>query len=154
MSSGYLGFVARMNTVDEVPVPLRVDRKVRAESSIDKRVDDIAEADKYIEAEAFDQQRQNVLRANTFKSADRAIPVEEFIVLPSKLTIVAVCWRDLAPELAHDRKRLRPSLMAISADHVGYDESPVRSESVGYSGEKMFQRQHMMQRMVSNDAIV
>ncbi len=130
-SSRHLRLVASMNTIDEFPVPLRVDREIRAEAAVDKRVDDIGKSDEDVEAETLDQQRQDILRADSFKSFGRAIPVEEFVFLSFQLAIVAVRRRQLTPELAHDGECLRPALVAVASDHVGDDEPAVRSERGG-----------------------
>ena len=85
-SGGDLRLVALVYTVDEFPVRLTVGRKIGAESTIDKRVDDVCESEKHVEAEAVDQQRQDILRADSFKAFGRAIPVEKF-----RLPVVRSC---------------------------------------------------------------
>ena len=109
----------------------RVDREIRTEAAVDKRGDDIGEPDEDVETEAFDEQRQDILRADSLKAFGRAIPVEKLVFLSLQLPIVAVSRRQLTPELAHDGERLRPSLVAVASDHVGDDESAVRRERGG-----------------------
>lgn len=83
MTSGHLLLVALVHAINELTVPLSVGVKIGSESAAYKRIDDIAAAEEELEVEEFEQQRQDVLSANSLKAIDRAVPIFiEFFVPP------------------------------------------------------------------------
>src|SRR5689334_168574 len=101
--------IALVYAVDEAPIPGLRCVKVETEGAVDKRVNHIAEADKKLELEILEQQRQDVLRPDALETLHRAIPVLIKLLITLKLSIKTVGWGQLPPELMHDLQRLRPA---------------------------------------------
>lgn len=61
------GFIGGVDTIDESAIPRRFRVEVMAETPVDERVDHVSETDERMEMESFEQQRKNVLGADSFK---------------------------------------------------------------------------------------
>src|SRR6266581_5213506 len=117
-----LVLVPRMNPIDECSVPFCRDVEIVAKRSVSERIDDFGEGKKELKRKFSNEQRQNVLGANSLKSCNRTIPVKESFFLPPQLSVVSVTPRKLRPEFTHDLQGLGPSLVTIPAYHVGDDK--------------------------------
>ena len=62
------GFIGGVDAVDEAAIPWRFRVEVMAETPVDERVDHVPETDERMEMESFEQQRKNVLGADSLKS--------------------------------------------------------------------------------------
>lgn len=86
-------FIDRLDAIDERHIVFTVGVEVVTEAAIDEDVDDISERDKELEIEALHQQRQDVLRANTFEAFRRTVPVLKFFFLALQDLVVLVLIR-------------------------------------------------------------
>src|SRR5687767_3430067 len=153
-AGGELGLVARMNSVDERSIPIGLRVEVEAKRPVDERIDDVGEPDEKVEVESPDELGQDVLGANALESRDRAVPVVEPVLLPLKLTVVAIAVWQLGPEFVDELTRLGPAQMPVATNDVRHDESPVSRQGGAYPVEDVFERHDMMQRLAGDHHIV
>jgi|SRR5262245_43163033 len=129
----------KRDTIDEGAVPFVLRIEVRAETSIDENVDDISERKEKVEVEAVNEQRQNVLRSNTFEANRGAVPILVQLFEPLQAVIVSVFFRKVGPQLVNELQGFRPALMAVAADHVVVEEVAVFTERGADLIEQEFQ---------------
>ena len=79
-----------MDPVNEVQVSLVGGIEIVAERALDESIYQVAIPDKELEMKLLDQQRQDVLSADSSKSLLRTIPVAEFPFKPLQLMVVLV----------------------------------------------------------------
>ena len=94
--------VEGVHAIDERAVPFVIGIEVRAETTIDKDIDDVAEADEEFEMEAFDEKRQDILRTDAFESFFRAIPVLILRLDSLELPIEFVGIGQFPPEFVYE----------------------------------------------------
>ncbi len=124
--------VERVHAIDEVTVPFLVGLEVVAKTAIDEDVDDVGEADVRAKMESVEQKRKDLLRPNTLEALAGTIPVLVKFLVAVELAVVTILGRQFLPEPVHRSQRFRPSLMAISADHVADDKATTRMQSAAY----------------------
>src|SRR4029077_10918788 len=79
----HLLLVAVVHAINELTVPWYFRIKIGSESAAYKWIDNVAAAEEELEVEEFEQQRQDILSANSLKVSDRAVPIfVEFFVPP------------------------------------------------------------------------
>ena len=118
--------VACVDTIDEVAIPIALDREIGAEAALDERIDHVRKREKDVERKPLDQQRQDVLRTDSLETILRAVPILERVELKEALLIVSIRRRQLLPIFVDDEERFGPAHVAVAPDHVGNDESAVR----------------------------
>src|SRR2546430_3792267 len=111
-------FIKGVDSINEVPVPFIIRIKVMPETSIHKDIDYVGKGDKQIKMEFLNQEGEDILGADSLESFFGAVPVVEFDLDAPQLMVIFVPFRQLLPEWMEDSERLRPSHMAIPADHV------------------------------------
>src|SRR5437867_3532158 len=97
------------------------------------------------------QQRENVLSAYSFETFHRAIPVLVGPFEPLERMIKRISRRQFLPKPIDEYQSFRPSLVAVSSDHVVGQE-----EAVGMHGfvdfvEQGFELEEMVQRLNSEN---
>ena len=75
--------VAPVHAINKLTVPWLIGIKVGAESAAYKGIDDVTATEEELEVKVFEEERQDILRANPLKALNRAVPifVEFFIPL-------------------------------------------------------------------------
>src|SRR5512135_2939238 len=67
-SGGDFLFVASVDAVDEAAIPFALDREIGAEAPLDEGIDYVGEREERVEREPLDQQRQDVLCADSLEA--------------------------------------------------------------------------------------
>ena len=110
--------IKSLNEVDECTVPFFGGIEVRTEAAVDKDIDDVAERDEQFKIETLDQQRQDVLCADSFEAFLGAVPILVLFLVPFQQMIEFVRVGKLTPQFVYQLQSLGPALMAIAANHV------------------------------------
>ena len=150
----YFVRIATMHFIDECTIPSCCRIEIGAEGAVDERIDYIAKSDKKPEMKIGREQRQNILRANSFETLARTIPVFKQLLIPLQLMVEAMGRRQAAPELVDDVEGFRPSYVAIPSDDIGRDERSMWRQTVLDPAEQDFQIHDMVQRLIGEDGVV
>ena len=69
-AGSHFGVIPRVNRVDEIPIPFARRIEIRPKSAVDEGIDHIPVRDEDFKVEMIEQERQNILRADTFKAVE------------------------------------------------------------------------------------
>jgi hypothetical protein len=151
---GHFGLVAGVGAVDEVLVPGVLRVEVGAEAAVGEGVRDVAEGVEEPEAEAVEEEGEDVLGADAFEAFEGAVPVGVGGFLAAELAVVSVGFGQLVPELFDEMQGFGPAAVAVATDHVGDDEEALRGECGVTGAEEGFELDDVVEGLVGEDGVV
>src|SRR5689334_10859562 len=99
------------------------------EAAIHEYIRQVSKRGEGLEFKEPQQQRENILSANTFEAFRGAIPVFVEFFKAVELTVVFVSIGHRAPDIVKNFQRFGPSHVAVAADHVAGEKVSLVTDS-------------------------